>query len=205
MFIEIIEGKAVISEQGLAQPYVQKVYKLDKTRGKKVFDMWMRFVYFSYSKDSIYRNYLPKEREINVVNALFPDKTVTYFKKITGMGILIERYIDLNYTFKEKLYRRLLHDIEEMQESTSLVPLTKTVRVKEKKEVTFFSIVEEQEVTEIVMFDIRITIDNSVKKLIAIDTLEKLLIREGILKKKLKEEQIEMSTAKQQKRRMFDE
>jgi len=205
MFIEIIEGKAVVSEQGMALPSVQSVYKLDKSKGKKTFNNWMKFMYYAYAKDSIYRNYLPAERERKVVEAMFPDKSVKYFKSIEGMAVLIEKYIDMTYTFKEKLYRRLLQDVEEMQEEMSRVPLKKTVRVKQDKDVKFYSRVEEQEITETVSFDVRVTIDNTPEKLKAMDNLEKLLIREEILKKKLKEEQIEMDTAKKNQRRQFDE
>ena len=205
MFISIAEGKAVVDKQGMAQPFVQKVYKSDKSKGKKSFDSWMRFVFFAYAKESIYRNYLPEERERQVVLALFPNKTVTYFKTITGMKEFISKYINLTYTFKEKLYRRLLEDIEEMQDAASKIPLTKTVRVKGNRDITFYSRVEDQDVTESVDLDVRVTIDNTVEKLKAIDTLEKLLKREEILKKKLKEEEIEMAAQKKMQRRMFDQ
>lgn len=205
MFISIKEGKAVVNEQGMAQPFVKKVYKNDKSKGKKSFESWMRFVFYSYSKESIYRNYLPEDRERHVVLALFPDKSVTHFKTIIGMKELISKYVDITYTFKEKLYRRLLQDIEEMMDAASKIPLVKTTRVKGAREITFFSRVEEQDVTELVDLDVRVTIDNTVEKLKAIDTLEKLLKREEILKKKLKEEEIEMAAQKKTERRMFDQ
>lgn len=204
MFIEIKDGKAVVSQDGLAIPLVKRVYARDKVKGKASFEMWMRFIYYAYNKESIYRNYLPKEREQKVVEALFPDKSVTYFKSLAGMKALIDFYIESTYTFKELLYRRLLHDVEEMMDKLSKIELTKTVRLKRDIDVTFFSKTEKKEVTENIKVDMRISVDNSEEKIKAMDTLDKLLKREVILKKALKEEQIEAELQKASARRQFD-
>lgn len=204
MFIEIKEGKAVVNEQGMALALVKKVYARDKVKGKTIFETWMRFMYYSYSKDSIYRNYLPNEREHKVIEALFPDKSVSYFKTLPGMKELIDFYIESTYTFKELLYRRLLIDVESMMDRLSKVELTKTVRIKQARDITFFSKTEKKEVTENINIDTRITIDNSEEKLKAMDILDKLLKRELILKKALKEEAIESELEKAKAQRMFD-
>jgi len=203
MFIDIIEGKAVVSEEAMSVPIFQKVYKIDKAKGKKSFDLWMRFVYSAYSKESIYHNYLPKEREKRVVENMFPDKSVSYFKGIAGMKQLIEFYIESTYTFKEKLYLRLLNDVEEMMERLSKIELTKITRVKGKKDITFYSEKVKEDITESIDIDVRISIDNSEEKIKAMDTLDKLLKRESVLKKALKEEQIE-ADLEERKGRLYD-
>ena len=204
MFINIKDSKAVLDDDALALPLVRRVYSRDKVKGKSTFETWMRFIYYSYNKESIYRNYLPRERELKVVEALFPDKCVTYFKSLTGMKALIEFYIESSYTFKELLYRRLLNDVEVMMDKLSKVELTKTVRIKQARDITFFSKSEKKEVTENINIDTRISIDNSEEKLKAMDTLDKLLKREVLLKKALKEEQIEAELTKARAQRMFD-
>ncbi len=205
MFISIKDGKAIVSQDGLALPLVRKVYSRDKVKGKASFETWMRFIYYSYNKESIYRNYLPKEREKKVIEALFPDRSISYFKNIPGMKALIEFYIESTYTFKELLYRRLLNDVEQMMDRLSKVELSKTVRLKQSRDITFFSKVEKKEVTETIDIDMRISVDNSEEKIKAMDTLDKLLKREVILKKALKEESIEAELAKAKAQRMFDE
>ena len=204
MFIQIKDGKAKVSEQGMGMPVVKQVYKRDKSTGKASFEKWMKFVFHSYDKNSIYKNYLPGEREKKVVENLFPDKSVTYFKTIPGMTALIDFYIESSYSFKELLYRRLLKDVEEMMGRLSKIELTRTARVKGRKDVTFFSKVEKKEVTETLDLDVRLSIDNSEEKIKAMDILDKLLKREVTLKKALREEQIQEDLKKQSANRIFD-
>lgn len=204
MYITIVEGKAKLSEQGKALPVVKRVHRIDRTKGKRAFESWMRFVYYAYDKESIYKNYLPKEREKKVVESIFPDRNVTYFKTLAGMKALIDDYIERSYTFKELLYRRLLGDVEEMLERLSKIELTKSVRVKATRDVTFYSPTEKKEITEHVPIDVVVKVDNSEEKIKAMDTLDKLLKREVVLKKALKEEQIEADLEKASQKRMFD-
>ena len=203
--IKIIEGKAVCSEEFLAQPIVVRVMKRDKVRNKITFETWMRFVYFAYDKNSIYRNYLPKEREKKVIEMLFPDKNVQYFTSIAGMKELINFFIEANYSFKELLYRRLLIDIESMMDRLSKIELTRTTRVKGKRDITFFSKTEKKEVTETIDIDVRMKIDNSEEKIKSMTMLDKLLAREVTLKKALKEEEIANEMKKQSAGRLFDQ
>ena len=117
---------------------------------------------------------------------------------------MAEMYIEMTYTFKELLYRRLLADIESMLDRLSKIELTKSVRVKGARDITFYSTELKKNVTENVDLDVRISIDNSEEKLKAMDTLDKLLKREVILKKALKEEQIEADLQKASDKRLFD-
>ena len=204
MFVELNEGKAVLTSQGEAIPLVQKIRKQDKTKNKKAFETWIRFLFFAYDKESIYRNYLPKEREKKVVEMHFPDKTVNYFKNIANLPALADEYVKMTYTFKELLYRRLLSDVEEMMDTLSKVELTKMSRIKVDKEVTFYSEKAKENITDKIKFDVRIKIDNIAEKIRAADMLEKLLKREEILKTKLKEEQMEAATKKVSQRRLYD-
>ena len=204
MFISIVEGRAKLTEQGNFLPAAQKLKKIDKTKGKAAFETWLRFIYFTCDKESLYKNYLPSERDQKVQEMLFPDKSVTYFKKITGLEAVRKIYIEMSMSFKEKLYTRLLRDVEEMLERVSKVELTKSARVKGKRDVTFFSETEGKEVTENVWVDVIIKIDNSDEKIKAMDTLDKILKREVILKKALKEEKIEEDLKKASQQRLFD-
>ena len=204
MFIEIIEGKARLTEQGIALPAAQKLKKIDKTKGKASFEMWLRFIYFTYDKESIYKNYLQQESKIKVVEMLFPEKSITYFEKIAGLKAVVAIYVEMTYTFKELLYRRLLSDIESMLDRLSKVELTRSSRVKGQRDITFFSEKEGKEVTENVHVDVMVKLDNSDEKIKAMDTLDKLLKREVVLKKALKEEQIEADLKKASDKRLFD-
>lgn len=204
MFIGIKDGIAVCNEQGMGLPLVRKLYMRDKTRHKKSFETWMRFIYYAYDKDSIYRNYLPKEREKKVVEMLFPDRTVTYFKQIAGLQAVVDLYVEMSYTFKELLYRRLLADVEVMLDRVSKIELTKTARVQGARDITFYSKELKKEITEMIDLDVRVSLDNSDEKIKAMDTLDKLLKRENILKRALKEEQIEADLKKASDKRLFD-
>ena len=204
MFIEIIEGKARLTEQGIALPAVQKLKKIDKTKGKASFEMWLRFIYFTCDIESIYKNYLPTERDKKVQEMLFPDKSVTYFKKIAGLEQVRAIYIEMSMSFKERLYVRALKDIEEMLERVSKVELTKNARVQGKRDITFFSEKEGKEVTENVYVDVMVRLDNSEEKIKSMDVMDKLLKREVILKKALKEERIESDLKKASEKRLFD-
>lgn len=204
MFIKISEGRAKLTSQGETLPAVKKLYKIDKTRGKASFSMWCLYLYHCYDRESIYKNYTPAEREKKVVETLFPGKSVTYFRKVTGLQAVADLYIDMSYSFKEKLYRRLLTDIDEMLDRVSKVELTKSARVKGKRDITFFSEKEGKEVTENVWVDVMIKIDNSDEKIKAMDILDKLLKREVVIKKALKEEQIESDLKKASQQRLFD-
>ena len=202
--IKIEKGEALLSDQFKAIPIVRKVFLRDKAKGKASFKMWMRYVYYAYSKDSIYKNYLPREREGKVVDTIFPTKTVTYFKSIAGMKQLIDFYIEASYSFKELLYRRLLIDVEQTMDRLSKVELTTTSRVKGKRDITFFSKTEKANVTETVDIDVRISIDNSAEKEKSMVLLDKLLERETKLKKALKEEEIQNQLKEASSRRLYD-
>ena len=204
MYIELKEGKAVVNQQGMCLPLVKKVHKNDKTKGKRAFESWMRFVYFAFDKESIYKNYLPKEREKKVVEAMFTDKNVTYFRNIAGLNAVIDDYVERSYTFKELLYRRLLSDIEGMLDRLSKIELTRTARVQGSRDITFYSDELGKEITQKVDLNVRVTLDNSEEKIKAMDTLDKLLKREVILKKALKEEQVEADLQKASNKRLFD-
>ena len=204
MLVEIIDGKARLTKQAESVPAIQRLKKIDKTKGKASFEMWLRYLYFSYDKDSIYRNYLPKEREKKVVEMLFPDKSVTYFKKIAGLSNVASMYIEMTYTFKELLYRRLLSDIEEMLDELSQVKLTRQARVKGRRRVSFYSQIEGKQVSEDIDLDVMVKIDNSDEKIKVMDNVDKLLKREVIIKKALKEEQIEADLKKAADKRLFD-
>ena len=204
MFITIKDGKAKFSEQGMNLPVVKKLYVKDKTSGKKSFDMWGRFIYYVHDKESIYRNYLPKEREKQVVDSMFPDKSVSYFKGIAGLQAVIDTYVEMGLTFKELLYQRLLSDVEAMLDKVSRIELTKTARVQGARDVTFYSERLKEEITEKIDLNVRVTLDNSEEKIKAMDTLDKLLKREVILKNALREEQVAADLKKASDKRMFD-
>ena len=202
--IKIVEGKAVMTDQAWAIPLVNSIYNNDRKSQKVSFEMWMRFVYFAYDKKSIYRNYLPEEREKKVVEMLFPDKTVEYFLKKKDMKAFIRFYIESTYSFKEILYRRLLQDIEDMMDRVSKVPMVKKVKVAGDKEVSFYSQIEKKTVKETIKINSYINVDNSEQKLKSMVLLDKLLEREVKLKKALKEEEIANELEKQRVARMFD-
>lgn len=204
MFLELAEGEVKVTEQGKALKEVQELRKSDRTKNKQAFKKWLRFIYFSYDKKSIYRNYLPNEREKAVKDALFPDDTLHYFTRNPKLQNVAKLLVELSYTFKEKLYRKLLIDIEDMLERVSDVQMTRTVRITAPKEIEFYSETLKGQVKERVNIDTRIIVDNSEEKFKALELLEKLLKKEEILKDKLKAEEIELRTDGSQKR-MFDE
>ena len=203
-WITIVEGKAVVSPEGMSLPLVQKVYKVDKKKGKPSFEVWMRFLFFAFFKDSIYINYLPREREQKVVETIFPDKSVTYFHKITGMDQLIKFTIGSTYTFKEKLYRRLLEDIEDEMDRLSKIKSERMARVKGNREIRFVSSITQEEVKEIVPLDVMVKIDNSEEKLKSMDVIDKLMKREKLLKEELKKEEIARNLEESSGRYKFD-
>ena len=204
MFLELLEGEIKVTEQGKALKEYKELRAADKTKGKTSLKKHLRFIYFAYHKKSIYRNYLPRERERKVKEALFPEDRIDYFLGNARSQRLAKVLIETSYTFKEKLYRKLLLDVEDMQRRVSDVEMTRVVRIRSPREVTFFSKTLKQEVRETIDLDVRMTVDNSEEKFKALELLEKLLKKEEILKKKLKEEEIEMLTASGGKR-LFDE
>lgn len=196
MFLELVEGEVIVNEQGMDHPAVKKLYASDKKKGKPAFKKAMKFIYYVYHKDSIYRNYLPHKRELKVIEVMFPGAHVNEFIRDPKIKAVISAYVDANYTFKEKIYKRLLKDIEDMMEKVSKVPLTKTTRVKQARDVSFFCKECKKEITQNIEVNANLVIDNSEEKLKAMDVLEKLLNRETILKKQLKEEEQNLKIAK---------
>ena len=204
MFLELVDGEIIVSEQGLSLKEVQALKKSDRHPGKPSYKKWLRFIYFAYHKKSIYRNYLPREREKKVKEALFPDEKLAYFLSNTKVQTVAKVLIELSYTFKEKLYRTLLGDIEDMMERVSKVEMTRTARITAPKKLKFYSESLKTNVEEVVNIDTRLVVDNSEEKFKALELLEKLLKKEEILKDKLKQEEIELRTEQGQKR-LFDE
>lgn len=184
----------IIEAEGL--PQVGEFRKSIMSR-KKFFDDCMRFIYYMYSRNSVFRDILPKEREEKIMDTFFPKRTSVDFTRSDGFNKFVEWYLDFTKSYKERMYENHLSDIEEMAINISKISFTKkkkilrTVNVKVGKEYMDVDI------------DTEIIVDNTEEKLKAMDLMTRLIEKEEFLKKKITEEYIK-GTKKGMERRLFD-
>ena len=203
MFLEIELDKVKVNEQGHTLKEVKALRSSDKTRDKRFFKDAITYVYYTYNKNSIFKNLLPDQRAKKVCEVFLPKRKPTDFESNVRVKDVIVLYNELSKSFKETIREKILSDIQDMMEKVANVPLTKVQRVKRTVNVEFFCDQCSAKHTQDVTIDTRLTIDNTAEKYQALDMVEKLLARESDVMKKIKEEEVDKKKNIEIKR-MFD-
>lgn len=104
MFFELKNGKVVVTEQGLMNVHVKKLYDADHTNGKAKFLKMAGYIYSVYDKRTIYGNLSEQDRRLLVCSDVIDDKN--YWVKAEAnpdVISMISKLNNLQYTHKERL------------------------------------------------------------------------------------------------------
>lgn len=187
------EGSKVgITPEGENLPEVIQL----KKREDKDFKDILTYIYFVYSKETIYHNKLPSERRDLVFRDYIGGKSRSKdFEDNRYIRDVIKRYLDLQFTPTELLYNRICKEIEDLLNYISSIPY-------EKEENIMIDVETEENGEKIIKKKkVRVKTDNSEEKGKALQLAEKLLSYEEKLKSKVMKE---ISNKKKSSERIFD-
>jgi hypothetical protein len=109
-----LEGEEVIlHDDAQALPIFIDLRNRDKRGEKQWFKIWLKYLYHAYKKDhAVYKNALPSERKLAVIQMLGVDKTL-----IKEWDLMLKEHIalytDSQYTPVENMIRKLVADMDE--------------------------------------------------------------------------------------------
>lgn len=114
MFFELQNGKVVVTDQGLMNESVRKLYEADHSKGKERFTKMGAYIYSVYDKRSIYRqmNLLDRQKLVSADVIGEPgywrnaEKNESFIKIISKLN-------ELQFTHKERLLEGVKKKIDD--------------------------------------------------------------------------------------------
>ena len=192
MIFDFQNGKVEVLEEAMTLPEVKALWDDDKTKGKQYFNMYLKYIFFVYRADGIYKEqYITSKKRLTCVNQL--KKAETYWKEIEQKPLvmaLIKWYNKYSKTKEEQLLDALDNDIEHYMEYLNDIPYQKEEKV----------IVTSEDDSKVETFR---TEDNSDAKMKAIKNSKDLILYRKELKKLVRDTGIKRKT-KQFRTRMFE-
>lgn len=104
MFFELKNGKVVVTDQGLLNVHVKKLYDADHTQGKARFHKMASYLYQVYDKRTIYKNLSEQDRRLMVCTDVLDDKN--YWVNVEAnkeFMAIVAKLNQLQFTHKERL------------------------------------------------------------------------------------------------------
>ncbi len=191
-FLYIEEGVVKVTEEGMALPAIDALYRTDKTDRKRYFNDCMKYVFFVYKKDGVYKDMMLTHRRKIVINRHFEKRKEDEFENNLKVQGVIEEYMQRQHTKMERFYYKLENDIEKLLERIHDIPYTKKVKAK----------VPFEKDGEVTMVQAEIEIENYEEKSKAMMLADKLVDYEEKLRGKILKEKIEIK--KKDSTRLFD-
>ena len=104
MFFELVNGKVVVTEQGLMNVHVKELYDSDHTKGKEKFHRMASYAFFVYDKRSQYLNLSENDRKLLVGTDIIGNKNYWVDAESNEkFQALIAKMNNLQFTHKERL------------------------------------------------------------------------------------------------------
>jgi hypothetical protein len=191
-FLYIEEGIVKTTDEGMALPSVNALYRSDKTEKKKYFNDCLKYIFFVYKKDGVYKDMMHQHRKRIVINRHFEKRKEHEFEGNLRVVAVIEEYLDRQHTKMERFYYQLEQDIEKLLERIHNIPYVKKVKAKvpyEKDGEEIFVMAE-------------VEIENYDEKSKAMMLADKLVDYEEKLRSKILKEKME--NKKKDHTRLFD-
>ncbi len=191
-FLYIEEGIVRATEEGMAIPVVNTLFKSDKTEKKKYFYDCLKYIFFTYKKDGVYKDMMLQHRKKMVINRHFESRKENDFESNVRVQSVIEEYMQRQHTKMERFYYKLELDIEKLLERIHDIPYVKKVKAKvpyEKDREEIFVMAE-------------IEIENYDEKSKAMMLADKLVDYEEKLRSKILKEKTQ--NKKKDQTRLFD-
>lgn len=183
------EGVVKITDQGLRETPFIDMYKSDRTKDKRKFHDAITFLYFMYSRESIFRNRMPYQRKIAILTDRLQQDADYYDKKLLkteGFKECEEFYKKDQLSESEWAYEMWKEDVE--QYITYLRAIPYTIKTKQKKDGVLVDVEQ----------------DNSSVKMPAVKHYKELIQLEAEIKKKISEEKKSKTQGKREKK-MFED
>jgi hypothetical protein len=127
MFLKLVDGKVVCTDEGMTLPEVQYVFKRDKTvSGKSYFHDVITAIYYLYRPRGIYWNLSMKDRieNVNRDHIATKDSTWEALIKKEGVKAMADKYISLMWTINDRLEDALKNDADELMNMLADVPMS---------------------------------------------------------------------------------
>lgn len=191
-FLYIEDGIVKATEEAMALPVVDALYKSDKTEKRRYFNDCLKYIFFVYKKDGIYKDMMHAHRKRMVINRHFEKRKENDFESNLRVQAVIEEYLQRQHTKMERFYYQLELDIEKLLERIHNIPYTKKVKAK----------VPFERDGETTMVTAEIEIENYDEKSKAMLLADKLVDYEEKLRGKILKEKIELK--KKDHTRLFD-
>ena len=129
-FLYIEEGEVFPTPEGFEIPQVKAVFNADKTEGKGFFKDVLKYVFFVYKKDGVYKDTFERYRKQMVIERHLPKRNHQDLEANKRVVALIQEYLDRQMTKNERLLYQLEKDIDNLLQRVSNIPYTKEVTVK---------------------------------------------------------------------------
>ena len=128
--LDYIDGKVVISDQALKNTPFYQLYKGDRSEDKKMFNDAVTFIFFMYSRASIYARRTPLQREaIILANVLHKDESfVKKLERMAGFKESIEFFKEHQFSEEEWAFEQWKSDVDDYLAYLRKIPYTITVK-----------------------------------------------------------------------------
>ena len=114
MFFELHNGKVVVTEQGLLNISIKRLYDADTTKNKERFNKMASYIFSVYDKRSIYINMSIEDRRLIASSDVVEEKD--YWMKAEenpSFKEIVEKLNQVQFTHKERLLDGVNNKIDE--------------------------------------------------------------------------------------------
>lgn len=134
-FLKIKDKKVYCTEEGMANPFVEKVYNSDKTgKGKTFFNDVITAIFYLFTPRGIYWT-KPLEERIKIVERNHISGKWRELVHKSGVKEMADFYIDMTQTVNDKLEDSMKTDMNNLLRELNNVPTTIEATIGEDAEV----------------------------------------------------------------------
>lgn len=193
MIFDVVDNKVIVIPEAMELKEIKSLWDSDKTKGKIYFERYIKYIFYVYREEGIYRNqFITTRKRLTCVQQLNIKETEwESIEKNKYVKALIKWYQENSLSKEERLLVALDEDIDHYLKY--LMGIKYTTRVREE--------VMNDEKMEVIFRDI----DNSTEKMKAIKNSKDLIIYRAELKKLVRQTGKGKSTKKSFRTRKFEE
>lgn len=193
MIFDIINSKVVVIEEAMTVPVIKALHRSDKTKGSRLFDRYMRYIFYVYRENGIYKNqFIATRRRLTCVQQLQLKETDwEEIERNRYVSAVIDWYKENSQSKEEQLLVALDQDIDEYLKYLKGIKYT-----KQEKEVIVVDGSEQFHYHDV---------DNSTEKMKAIKNSKDLIIYRTELKKLVRQTGKKIGSKKSFRTRKFEE
>jgi hypothetical protein len=199
MFLDIEEGKVVITPEGMTLTVVKDLYSRDRHIGKPWFEACITYAYYMYKKDGMFKNMLPDQKSSRICSEMLKGKyKMEDFESNSACKDMMNEYLTQQYTPTELLRDSIKTEIQELLNRIRSIPYVKKQHVE-----VILDVPDHEGIMTKMPYKVWVEIDNSDEKAKAIKLAETLIDYEAKLNAKIIAETKEQRK-KNSKKRQFE-